>query len=120
MTALKCLASEQQFKNQLIPENSESLAEFIIRGLRLFLCLCLESQHASHRRPPDQQESAGVEILTEILSQALGPKVNLLLDLTQYRYLFFKPDDVIDPKSMQLDSWQSAESSNTQDQKKRQ
>ncbi|RYC79847.1 hypothetical protein BFJ63_vAg17268 [Fusarium oxysporum f. sp. narcissi] len=106
--SIKSLLSDKDVKKAIISEKSKWLSSLMLQNLSCFLPL--ESRDITQRSPHDERETEIIGGMRSTLYHALTVKIELMLSVKRFRYLFFRPGTLFDAERMEVVKSQAGDS----------
>ncbi|EGU72984.1 hypothetical protein FOXB_16506 [Fusarium oxysporum f. sp. conglutinans Fo5176] len=106
--SIKALLSDKDVKKAIITEKSNWLCSLMLQNLSCFLPL--QSRDIAQRSPHDEREAETIGGMRSTLYHALTVKIELMLSVKRFRYLFFRPGTLFDAERMEVVKSQAGDS----------
>ncbi|KAG7423423.1 hypothetical protein Forpi1262_v015432 [Fusarium oxysporum f. sp. raphani] len=106
--SIKSLLSDKHVKKANLSEKSEWLSCLMLQNLSCFLPL--ESRDITQRSPHDEREMEIIGGMRSTLYHALTVKIELMLSVKRFKYLFFRPGTLFDAEKMEVVKSQAGDS----------
>ncbi|PCD21947.1 hypothetical protein AU210_015750 [Fusarium oxysporum f. sp. radicis-cucumerinum] len=106
--SIKSLLSDKHVKKANLSQKSEWLSCLMLQNLSCFLPL--ESRDITQRSPHDERETEIIGGMRSTLYHALTVKIELMLSVKRFKYLFFRPGTLFDAEKMEVVKSQAGDS----------
>ncbi|KAG7403818.1 hypothetical protein Forpe1208_v016305 [Fusarium oxysporum f. sp. rapae] len=106
--SIKSLLSDKDVKKAIISEKSKWLSSLMLQNLSCFLPL--ESRDITQRSLHDEREAETIGGMRSTLYHALTVKIELMLSVKRFKYLFFRPGTLFDAERMEVVKSQAGDS----------